>query len=232
MWKNVLSLLLLGLPAAGLMSSCVSRDSYLRTYNALRNTEKALAESKRYIQQVEKERDQLKGKLAQAQALLGDAQALKARKAELDALVARLKKSLIGVGELGPNVEVVRGKEGVSLSIQGEVLFASGKADLSREGKETLRRVAQVLKREGFRVRIAGHTDSDPIRKSHWRSNLDLSANRAVSVAEFLAQCGVPRSRMEVAGYGEFRPRVPGNTPEAKRRNRRVEILILGKDEE
>ncbi len=230
MGKKSLALLMLALPAWGLLSSCVSRDSYLRTYNALRNTEKALEESKRYIQEVERDRDQLKNKLAKAQALLGDAKAIQARKAELDALVARLKKSLGGVGELGPNVEVIQGKEGVSLSIQGEVLFASGKAELSPEGKATLRRVARVLKREGFRVRIAGHTDTDPIRKSHWRSNLDLSANRAVSVAEFLAKCGVPRRRMEVAGYGEFRPRVPGNTPEAKRRNRRVEILILGKE--
>ena len=230
MGKNSFRLLLLALSASGLMSSCVSRDSYLRTYNALQNTEKALAESKRYVQEVEQDRNQLKKKLEEALARLGDAKALQARKAELDALVARLKKSLIGVGELGPNVEVIQGKEGVSLSIQGEVLFASGKADLSQEGKDTLRRVAEVLTREGFRVRIAGHTDTDPIRKSHWRSNLDLSANRAVSVAEFLAKCGVPRDRMEVAGYGEFRPRAPGNTIEAKRRNRRVEILILGKE--
>ncbi len=229
MWKKSFRLLALALPVWGLMSSCVSRDSYLRTYNALRNTEKALEQSKRYIQEVEQDRNQLKRKLDDALARLGDAKALQARKAELDALVARLKKSLGAMGGLGPNVEILQGKEGVKLSIQGEVLFASGKADLSPEGKRTLRRVAEMLKRERFRVRVAGHTDTDPIRKSHWRSNLDLSANRAVSVAEYLAKCGVPRSRMEVAGYGEFRPRVKGSTPEAKRRNRRVEILILGK---
>ncbi len=229
MWKKTFRLLALALPAWALMSSCVSRDSYLRTYNALKNTEKALQESKRYVREVEQDRNLLKKKLEDALARLGDAKALQARKAELDALVARLRKSLGGTTELGPNVEVLRGKEGVKLSIQGEVLFASGQADLSREGKDTLRKVARMLKREGFRVRIAGHTDTDPIRKSHWRSNLDLSANRAVSVAEFLAKCGVPRSRMEVAGYGEFRPRVKGSSPEAKRRNRRVEILILGK---
>jgi chemotaxis protein MotB len=64
--------------------------------------------------------------------------------------------------------------------------------------------------------------------RSQWGTNLRLSVERAISVADFLIQnAQLPAERIGVAGYGEFRPAVEGATDAARQKNRRVEILLL-----
>ena len=117
--------------------------------------------------------------------------------------------------------------EGMGFQVQGGVLFASGKAQVTAEGRKTLDQLVETLKRHGRTVRIDGHTDTDPIRYSKWKTNLRLSAERALAVADYLISRGIPAERVAIAGFGEHRPAVTGDTPEVKRRNRRVEILML-----
>ncbi len=117
----------------------------------------------------------------------------------------------------------------VTVRMQGDVLFASGKATLSSTAKGALNRIAGVLttKYAGKTIRVEGHSDSDPIRKSNWRDNYHLSEARAQAVLDYLAQRGVPRANMRVRGYGPDQPVVQGNTAAAKARNRRVEIVVV-----
>ncbi|MHC4931437.1 MAG: OmpA/MotB family protein, partial [Planctomycetota bacterium] len=81
---------------------------------------------------------------------------------------------------------------------------------------------------EGIRaVRVEGHTDSDPIRKSGWKSNEALSLARAEMVRKYLVDRGIEKSLLQVKGFGASEPVVPNKTDEGKARNRRVEIVVL-----
>jgi len=115
------------------------------------------------------------------------------------------------------------------ISIPSEITFPSGKAELTKKGQEALRAVARVLNdqhREG-NYWIEGHTDSDPIKKSGWESNRDLSVERAMAVLHYLVEdCNVPDERCVVAGHGQYQPVADNKDTAGKARNRRVEIVV------
>jgi chemotaxis protein MotB len=115
------------------------------------------------------------------------------------------------------------------ISVSSDVTFASGKAELTSKGKEALQAVARTLKRDhaGGKFWIEGHTDTDPIRKSSWESNRDLSIARAMAVLHYLVEeCDVPDDQCVVAGHGQYDPDSPGTDTGSKARNRRVEIVV------
>lgn len=115
------------------------------------------------------------------------------------------------------------------ISIPAEITFPSGKAELTKKGKQALETVARVLleQHKGRNYWIEGHTDSDPITKSKWESNRDLSVERAMAVLHFLVEdCNVPDDKCVVAGHGQYRPVTPNDDGAAKSRNRRVEIVV------
>lgn len=118
---------------------------------------------------------------------------------------------------------------GAMIAIPGSVLFASGKADLRPQGRKALDAITSTIKSEysGKDIMVFGHTDDMPIKKSGWKDNYELSAQRALTVVRHLRTRGIPPSRLVACGAGEHRPRVP-NTDEATRtRNRRVEIFAV-----
>jgi chemotaxis protein MotB len=120
----------------------------------------------------------------------------------------------------------VQTPEGFAFRVAGGVLFASGQAALTDQGKKTLTDLATSL--EGRRVRIEGHTDDVPIQRTNWGTNLRLSVERGMAVADYLIHsAGLQQDRVSVAGYGEFRPAVAGQDDAARSKNRRVEILLL-----
>ncbi|MBR9824454.1 MAG: peptidoglycan -binding protein [Alphaproteobacteria bacterium] len=117
-----------------------------------------------------------------------------------------------------------------------DVLFASGSAALSSEGRESLRPIADAivqLTQEipsdlDWVIRIDGHTDPVPIRTTY-RSNWELSAARAISVVNALEGHGVPSRRLVAAGFGEHHPIAEGRTAEANARNRRIELKLTSR---
>jgi len=111
----------------------------------------------------------------------------------------------------------------IVVAVAGDVLFDSGKVDLKSSAKSTLNNIAGVLNSRytGRMIRIAGHTDSDPIRKSKWGTNERLSAERALAVESYLAERGVNGDRMYSAAFGPSDPRG------SKKDSRRVEIVVL-----
>lgn len=122
----------------------------------------------------------------------------------------------------GIEIETAPGGQ-ITVRVPGDILFDSGKITLRSGAQSTLRQIAQVLTRSypGKTVRVEGYTDTDPIRKSGWDDNLELSVQRAMAVQRYLASQGV-RNPMYSAGFGEHRPRG------SKQASRRVEIIVVG----
>jgi chemotaxis protein MotB len=114
------------------------------------------------------------------------------------------------------------------ISIPAEVTFSSGKAELTKKGQEALKVVARELqKHQGSRYWIEGHTDTDPIVKSNWESNRDLSVERAMAVLHYLVEdCEVADDQCVVAGHGQYQPVAANEDAGSKARNRRVEIVV------
>jgi len=137
------------------------------------------------------------------------------------ALAERLKGTGLTVGIREGRLVVI---------LPNKVFFAPGKATLSASGKETLRKVARIIRTQfpNSVIRVEGHTDNTPIRKSGYPSNLELSNHRAESVWHFLVEsCGINPKRIYTAGFGEYRPVADNSTEAGRRRNRRVEIVII-----
>ena len=118
--------------------------------------------------------------------------------------------------------------------LQSELLFTSGAAELGPAGKEQLNELADTLKEIAedipadieWILSVAGHTDRRPIRTAQFPSNWELSTARALSIVNYLIGQGIAPDRLSAAGFAEFHPVDPGNTADAYRRNRRIEIKL------
>ncbi|MAT81844.1 MAG: hypothetical protein CMJ29_09415 [Phycisphaerae bacterium] len=115
----------------------------------------------------------------------------------------------------------VEGDE-VTVSMEGDILFDSGRTSLRKPAKSSLQQIASILNNDyqGKTIVIAGHTDSDPIRKSGFKSNHHLGFERGWAVYEYLTSHGVSPDRIAVSSYG---PNAPMGT---KKESRRVEIVV------
>ena len=111
--------------------------------------------------------------------------------------------------------------------------FASGNAELEPGAHDALAKVGRLIVSMPGAITVAGHTDNVPIKNGGmYRSNWDLSAARAASVAHELLAAGVEPVRLEVSGHADTQPRVANDTPEHRAQNRRVDItFIAGKDQ-
>ena len=109
------------------------------------------------------------------------------------------------------------------LHLAGDVAFPSGSVNLTAAAKKELDTLAKKLKGTyaGHNIRVEGHTDSTPIRKSKYGSNEALSQARAEAVRTYLASKGISSSRIQAIGYGSAKPKA---TPAA---SRRVDVVVL-----
>ena len=117
-----------------------------------------------------------------------------------------------------------------------DVLFPSGSAALSNDGRESLRPIAaaiiqittEIPSDIDWVIRIDGHTDPLPIRTTY-ASNWHLSAARAISVVNWMEDLGVPSNRLVAAGFGQHYPIVSGRSEEANAQNRRIELKLTSR---
>lgn len=138
---------------------------------------------------------------------------------------ARIEKRLAALAGL---VEV----EGDKVILQGEVLFDSGSAEMMNSGRDFLTKLAAPLKalleaEPDQMVMVTGHTDDLPIHNARFVDNWDLSTARAVAVARMLTNGGLSPSRVVAAGLGPYHPRNPNLDEVSRRRNRRIEVLVV-----
>ena len=108
------------------------------------------------------------------------------------------------------------------------ILFDSGQAELKEDGQTTLTAVAEVLASIADRnFQVAGHTDNIPIHSRRFRSNWELSTQRAVNVARFMISGGLPANRISAAGFADTMPVASNETPEGRAQNRRIDIVLM-----
>lgn len=148
-------------------------------------------------------------------------------KGEPEDLRIRLARDLADAVRLH-RLEISRDSRGLVLSLPEEAAFGTASTDLSPGARAMIRRIAEAAAAGNNAIRVEGHTDNVPIRTPRFSSNWELSTARASAVVEYLIESeGLSALRLSAAGYGEFHPRVPNDTPGNRARNRRIDIVIL-----
>jgi len=192
---------------------------------------RSLAEKMSQLEQqlgaTQKDKSSLESNVEQMKEALAE---LRKRKAEADARIAEFKalvgkfKTLIDAGKL--KVRIREGRMVVALAT--DVLFPSGSATLSKEGKAAIAEVAGLLASIPDRkFQIEGHTDNVPVRGKQYFANWGLAANRALTVLSTMVEAGMPPERISAASFGDSAPAKPNDTPENKAANRRIEIVVV-----
>ncbi len=116
-----------------------------------------------------------------------------------------------------------RTADGIVVTLGSDVLFATNSSFLSANAKKELDRFVEMLGTAGnYTLEVSGHTDATGTAEY----NLGLSEKRALSVKEYLVGKNIPDGKIVTKGYGITKPVAPNNTPEGRKKNRRVEILI------
>lgn len=133
-------------------------------------------------------------------------------------------QNMVDAGKL--SVDLKDGRMVVELP--SDILFASGRTNLSSEGTGALGELANILQdMPGYRFQVEGHTDNVPIARRGNYSNWNLAAERAISVVDFLIKSGVAPTSLSAASFGEFKPKSPNDTKIGRAQNRRIEIVVL-----
>ncbi len=127
-------------------------------------------------------------------------------------------------------IEITKVQRGYSIRIQNELLFEKGSDELSEQAKKVLKKILPLLKFVDNPLVIEGHTDDTPVKwGGKFRDNFELSFYRAKAVADFLRENGISDDRIGIAGLADLKPLYPNDTPEHRAKNRRVEIVIVGR---
>ncbi len=171
------------------------------------------------VSQVESDKTALTNQLGEKTTELSDAQSE----------IARLKA---GTGSPPPVPTPPGAGRPVQLyTVASDILFPAGGATLTDAGKRALDAVVSDLQTNytGMTIRVFGHTDSDPIKKTAklWQDNLDLSANRAMAVTRYVRAKGINPALIETVAMGETKPLASNATKDGKAKNRRVEIAVV-----
>lgn len=231
-----------------LLAGCVTQSTYDalklekdQVSASLSQKEKDLAETQRALKSEQAKADALAAKMAQLEAALGDTQKdksalenalveLRKRKAETEGRIAEFKalldkfKSLIDSGKL--KVRIREGRMVVELAT--DILFPSGSATLSKDGKPAIAEVAALLKSIPDRkFQVEGHTDNVPTKSGTYKSNWELASARALTVLKAMTDAGMPPERISAASFGDTKPAKSNDTPEDRAANRRIEIVVV-----
>jgi chemotaxis protein MotB len=243
----------LTLLAAAQLAGCgISEDVYNarvaelnKTKAALDEERKASAEAKRKCDERQAQLDAENQKLKDRMTALGqdmstmttNLEGAKKRMAELQKaqdlaekraaqfrqMVAKFK-SMIDAGKL--QVEIRNGL--MLVKLPDNILFDPGKTDLKPAGKDAIKQVAQILAGiEGRKFQVTGHTDNQPIKSGKFKSNWELSTQRAVEVVKFMSSNGMDQKRLSAAGYADTLPVDSNDKEDGRRKNRRIEIVVV-----
>jgi chemotaxis protein MotB len=179
------------------------------------------------LAQVIKDKSALKGSVDEMKTALEE---LARRKAEADKRIAEYRgllsrfQKLIDAGKL--KVKIVDGRMVVALA--SDILFASGSAALSKDGKASIAEVAGLLSAIPDRkFQVEGHTDNVPIRTEQFPSNWELASARALTVLKTMVDAGMPAARVSAASFGDSKPTAANDSSDGKAQNRRIEIVVV-----
>jgi chemotaxis protein MotB len=205
---------LIGIVALSLVSGCTD---YKKKYDYLNVEHQNL---KGRFENLQSEKMQLAERISQDQQTIDE---LRRQIEELN----QTPEDATGFGE-GYDVAFDAAAGTITVTLPNTILFASGKASLKSATSAELDHILSVLRQKypGKNIDVVGHTDTDPIRKSEWKDNWELSAQRALSVTRYLIERGIPESQIQASGCGPARPIAPNTSSAGKAKNRRVEIIV------
>ena len=191
-----------------------------RSVDALGNERSALLgemeELRAEIDSLERQRLDLVGEVRERDRTLGD------MRATYDALVTDLE-SEVASGQL----QIARMREGLTVQLPQEVLFAAGSATLSGAGRNMVRALAERIRDGEGRIEVQGHSDDRPLSgRGRFATNWQLAGARAAAVTVVLQESGVDPARLVAASYGEFRPVASNDTAAGRAQNRRIEVRV------
>jgi chemotaxis protein MotB len=156
-------------------------------------------------------------------------EALEEKQMEASQELAEKIQAAIDEGEIDNEVSLNYTSQYVELTIQGSILFDSGKVDIKADAVPVIEKVGQILETyAGGTVEIEGHTDNVPMGGNGKYSNNDeLSSGRALSIFNyFIENTNLEPAKLLHTGRGEYDPIADNSTDEGRARNRRVEIKI------
>ena len=132
--------------------------------------------------------------------------------------------------EVPDDVTINASKAGVEVTFSKTVAFEQGSVSISEKAKKTLDKMLPIIGQLQNNIEISGHTDESDSNKKY-PSSWELSVARASVIAAFLESKLIPVERIQVAGYGDSRPRFNPDTAYKRNLNRRVQILLLPEDQ-
>lgn len=195
--------------------------------DALKVSERELDTKKQNLEKLQVELQAREAKVEELQSIL------KQKEEAVLALKKKVQDALLGFENNGLTISHKNGK--VYVSLDEQLLFASGKINVEAKGVEALKKLAKVLEQNtDINVLIEGHTDDVPMSGSGAiKDNWDLSVLRATSIVKILtSNSKTDPKRLTAAGRGEFFPIDTAKTPEARKKNRRTEIILTPKLDE
>lgn len=199
-----------------LLLGCVSKSTYQEVSQKADRLEENLSSTEQKLNRLRAEVKTTEQKL----------QDLQDQKENQEKLIQSLRKEV----EAG-DVQISRMKDRLTVNLVDKILFDSGEAEISDSGRDTLNRVASVLRETSNKeILVYGHTDNVPIGpkiKDKFETNWELSTARATSVVRFLADKNVSEENLMAAGHAEFDPIASNETSEGRQKNRRIEIVLV-----
>jgi len=195
--------------------------------NELRKLSQDMAEKQRNLLAMETELDSRNRRLLELERIVSR------QDSAVRALRTKVSAALTGLENNGLTVSVRQGK--VYVSLDEKLLFKSGSIEVDPAGVSAIKKLAVILEQNtDISITIEGHTDNVPLTSSaSMKDNWDLSVKRATSIVRILLEGGkIAPSRLTAAGRGEFVPVDAANTPAARQKNRRTEIILMPKLDE
>ncbi|MCB0431280.1 MAG: OmpA family protein [Flavobacteriales bacterium] len=205
-----------------------------KTQSNLQKQEDALKLLERELQAKQKDLERNSQELSEREAKINELQGILEKKDKaVEDLRKKVSDALLGFENKGLTIEQKNGK--VYVSLEENLLFASGSYQVDTKGKEALKKLAGVLAdNQDINVLVEGHTDNVPYKGSgQIKDNWDLSVLRATAIVRILTENkGLDPKRLTAAGRGEYLPIDPSDSKEARQKNRRTEIILTPKLDE
>lgn len=198
-----------------------TQEELQRKEDELTKKARTLGEKEASLKEISGELDAKNRRLAELEQMLA------AKDSAVKALRNSVSSALLGYKDKGLTVEMKNGK--VYVMMEERLLFATGSTVVDPKGVEAIRDLGKVLETNtDINILIEGHTDNVPMKGTgEIRDNWDLSVMRATSVVKILlSNSKVNPLRLTAAGRGEFMPVDKANTADARKKNRRIEIIL------
>jgi chemotaxis protein MotB len=208
-----------------------SRDESIAQANTCRNQLKDLTESKdalkKYTESLEKDNQVLQARVSELTSKAEKAEQLERATQTYQDLQKKLEREI-----QDGQIQLTEMKNRLTMTLVDKILFSSGSADVSKDGKLVLDKVITILKDiTDKRIQVEGHTDNVRIFSSvrtRYPTNWELSTARATQVVRYLQEeGGLDAKLLSATGYSEYQPIAPNDSDENKAKNRRIEIVLL-----